>query len=366
MSPRLDFTPFRTQYFFSVTTILAIVVWFLTLVSQAIATAKFGNRFVGALWFAILLQGFFTLGVIGAIATDSVQTSRLQLAIFGAVAVVFAVQGVDQGIFSASPELNLMAAGYLIIALIDILWVLYFTSEEDSLALHIFSRLGTGGLTPPARRRRTRGQSVASAAMASNNTIKGRTDYSLGTGVGSEDLNHEMKRGSVARSGLVRSGTGGRSITSRKSLVGSTYGGATSESEQVPAVEVVPPMPAPVRPMPLPMPPQIAPPAVPVPGAGSRPASRELEAASASSGAGADEGTAATPSGEPDVTAEDAEPPLRARALHAYHGSPEDSTELSFAKGEILEIEDQEGKWWQAKKADGTLGIVPSNYLVMI
>jgi hypothetical protein len=66
-------------------------------------------------------------------------------------------------------------------------------------------------------------------------------------------------------------------------------------------------------------------------------------------------------------------------------GSPDDPTELSFQKGEVLEIEDQAGKWWQAKKADGTAGsessnkndlcslslipfsaVVPSNYLVML
>ncbi|CAG8848638.1 9622_t:CDS:1, partial [Racocetra persica] len=42
--------------------------------------------------------------------------------------------------------------------------------------------------------------------------------------------------------------------------------------------------------------------------------------------------------------------------------SPEDQTELSFTKGEILDIVDNKGKWWQAKKADGTIGIAPSNY----
>nr|GAT55424.1 predicted protein [Mycena chlorophos] len=56
----------------------------------------------------------------------------------------------------------------------------------------------------------------------------------------------------------------------------------------------------------------------------------------------------------------------RARALHSYNGSPDDPEELSFLKGEILEIEDQQGKWWQAKKADGSFGIIPSNYVVML
>jgi hypothetical protein len=36
--------------------------------------------------------------------------------------------------------------------------------------------------------------------------------------------------------------------------------------------------------------------------------------------------------------------------------SPDDPNELSFTKGEILDILDKQGKWWQAKKSDGRVG----------
>lgn len=36
--------------------------------------------------------------------------------------------------------------------------------------------------------------------------------------------------------------------------------------------------------------------------------------------------------------------------------SPDDPNEISFTKGEILDIVDKQGKWWQAKKGDGTIG----------
>lgn len=84
---------------------------------------------------------------------------RFQLSVFLAVAVVFSVEGVNQSIFTNFSSLDAMAAGWLILAIVNILWALYFTSEEDTLMLHIFNSMGTGGLTGPGRRRR-RTQSV--------------------------------------------------------------------------------------------------------------------------------------------------------------------------------------------------------------
>ncbi|KAI9595949.1 hypothetical protein BDF19DRAFT_421962 [Syncephalis fuscata] len=56
----------------------------------------------------------------------------------------------------------------------------------------------------------------------------------------------------------------------------------------------------------------------------------------------------------------------KARAKYAYTANPEDNTELSFAKEEVLDIADNKGKWWHARKADGAIGVVPSNYLELI
>jgi len=136
---------------------------------------------------------------------------RFQVSVFGSIAIVFAVFGVNQGIFSGQASLDAMAAGWLILAIVNILWVLYFTSEEDSLTLHLFNSMGTGGLTPPRRRRTRTANSVHMAGNGYTNT------YASG---GAEPYDTKM-------SGM---GSVGPGIRSQNSFAGSLNDGAQNRS----------------------------------------------------------------------------------------------------------------------------------------
>lgn len=254
MPPRgsegLDFTPVLTHYLFLFTTILAVVRislhfslslnlsltppfyqvgWFVAFIGQAATTARstssifpfpfrtltassacaVGRGEVGVLWFAIFLQLFLIIGVIYTLASDSVAMNRLQIATFGAVAIVFAVTGANAGIFFGPPELNAMGAGWLILAIVDILWVLYFTAEEDSLTYYLFNVLGNGGLSSPSRRRR-RQPSVHNMGIGPNTnggygSGVGYTSPTGGIGPGTYDTKLNGSFGGAAAGGPIRS-----------------------------------------------------------------------------------------------------------------------------------------------------------------
>ncbi|CAO3591752.1 unnamed protein product [Absidia cylindrospora] len=62
------------------------------------------------------------------------------------------------------------------------------------------------------------------------------------------------------------------------------------------------------------------------------------------------------------IDANDVDFKEKVQAIHAYQANPQDPNELDFEKGEVVEIVDRKGNWWQARKADGRVGIIPSNY----
>ncbi|EJU02577.1 hypothetical protein DACRYDRAFT_78409 [Dacryopinax primogenitus] len=317
-----DFRPIVTHYLFLFTFILAAIGWLVSFVSQCAVEAQWGNGPVGVLWFAIFLQLALIIGVFHSLATDSIATHRLQISVFGGVMIVFAVNGANVGIFGGAASEQAMGAGYLILAIVDIVWVLYFTAEEDSYMYHIFQQMGSGGLSGPSRgnRRRTRTSTMGNMGISSG----GGNGYASG--------------------GYSNADVGGGGIGGPGSLTGGFGAPKSSFGDHRDSK--------------------------PISGVLSNPGSQPGAAPTAASereanGSITNQSQPLMSTGDTAQSAGDTYA-YRARALYAYTASPDDPNEITFVKGEVMDILDNTGKWWQARKQDGSTGIAPSNYLQLI
>ncbi|TFK34192.1 hypothetical protein BDQ12DRAFT_690068 [Crucibulum laeve] len=290
--------------FFLITLVLSVIAWAVSLIAQGVVASDFGNAFVGPLWFAILIQLGIIIRLYMALRTDSSHTHRIQLVIFAAMAVVFGVNGVDRNIFSGQRAQQALAAGWLISSIINVLWILHLTSEPSSFVLRI--------LDPGAASQRDAQPATPIPVVKSKAEAFGRSPSS--NGFDNPRASQALTNTSAAPRTRVSSAMDPEAQKRRSAGVWEAYTSPPSGGD-----------------------------------VGSVPMDR------LASGGAKSEGDA---SGR--VTSQTV---YRAEALFEYTASADDHHELSFAKGEILEVIDKSGKWWEARKADGKTGIAPSNYL---
>ncbi|PFH49509.1 hypothetical protein AMATHDRAFT_4851 [Amanita thiersii Skay4041] len=295
--------------FFLATLFLAVTSWFISLISQAIVRAQIGNVPVGVLWFAIILQLALIICLSLSLITFSLPTYRITLSQLASITTVLASIGVNDNIYSPIASQKATAAGWLITAIVDLLWVIHLSAGEDSFIRRTLDGVpatgnasSTGGFrlrAPPVfagRLRKTRPPSTAQNPGGDKQTTEGAGEQlamqpvggpANGGAPGALDV---PRRRSAAATSNALSG-----VTNRTSATGSAnYGGSSASGD------------APVG--------------------SSRPGSDALKAR------------------------------VKAQALYSYDGSETDPNELSFVKGEFFDIVDRTGKWWEAVKPNGTVG----------
>lgn len=317
------------------TAVCACIGWLVAFIGQCAlqakldSDAKHAGRDVGQahlpyLWFGIFAQLGATLLVLITLQTRSVASYRQLISALLVLAIAFSVMGADQTIYTVSTDdyssaAHAAAAGYILCLAADIPWLLILGSEPSTWLGHFAGE-------PHAAVPVTPGVGVAAGSMY---TSPAPGDF------GSNAAFHQpmpMETSNTAGYGSLGAG------------YGPTGGGyaphAASATDLAPQAETIPMSHVNVAGYAREEE-KVAPAVVPSPPAAAAALSQ-------------------------DAPVPDDGQRLRARALYAYTASPDDPTEISFAKGEVLDITDNSGKWWQARKADGRAGIVPSNYMQRI
>ncbi|KAJ7728572.1 hypothetical protein DFH07DRAFT_221737 [Mycena maculata] len=334
------------NYFYITTVLPSVGAWLLAFGAQIAVTKIVGHSAVGVMWFAIFLQLFLTLGVLSIFASGSVAAFRLQVSTFGTMAAVFAVIGVDMSIFADEAARGAMAAGWLVLAVIDILWVLYFSAEPGTPVARLVEGMAVRD-GPRAHRegdteKQGRGSSsrmgeagktsfyAADAEMRSN----GSPDE---TKVGHDNIGDPTNGGPSPE---LKDGAEWNQLE-RRIVDRSQEALAEQAQEEVQAAE---------------------------------PSQRDSRSPppSAKNRRGVyidDRRHLSTIYDNSEGTSENRDSgnlyPFKVRARSDWISrSP---SEISFRKGDILHSAEKEGKkWWQVRKADGSVGTAPSNYFKVL
>lgn len=341
------------SYIFLATLVLSFAGWLTSLISQAIVTANSGNTTVGTLWFGIVLQLGVILGLVVSWTNDTLFQYGIALAIFAALATSYGAQGVHLNVFDGTPAQKALSAGWIITCIVDVLWILILSSEPSSF---IYRFVATNGRTRPVSGHANNGIPNVGTPLEAFPQREYPSD-----GV-PPNTQPPMAPGSVVGSNVDNRGSRIHSLmvddheSHRRRSAGAwgtppqtPGGGRPGSMREVPPVPEMPTNSAGIGAG------TMAPPAPP--SEGTRPPSgSHLDTNRPDS-------TARTTT---DVTPVPSRPLARALALFDYTASASDAYELTFTKGEVLEVIDNSGKWWEAIKSDGTKGIAPSNYLKLM
>ncbi|KAA8899205.1 hypothetical protein TRICI_006374 [Trichomonascus ciferrii] len=292
---------------FALSTIsIAVIGWVIAL-AGSIAVDVSSSSFPTLTWWGIAFEFCVIVGVIYTVGASALHAHRTALVGFLATATIYTTNSTNNSVWKTQPSNGAVAAGHILLSIINILWMLYFGTTDDarlhafvdSFAIHHHHdsvAYGTG---------------TDSMARRSSNPFMAH-----GEGIG---MNYRGPPTGQPHEGPPgRAGGGGHPAMFTSAQLGGAFensSGGNGLTDEDPESD-----------------------------------SKQNSLVGGSEMTG-------------DVLSTPSEYPYKARALYSYQASPDDANEISFEKGEILEVSDITGRWWQARRENGEVGICPSNYV---
>lgn len=122
---------------------ISILAWLIAFVSSVIADVTEGT-FPNFAWWGLVFMFFYICGVLVTVASDSVATYHVAIVGFTAAGLVLVSAAVQHLVYSPEPAKQAAAAGFILLAMVSIVWIFYFGSQPhashrafvDSYALH--------------------------------------------------------------------------------------------------------------------------------------------------------------------------------------------------------------------------------------
>lgn len=361
---------------FALSTISIGTIGWVIALAGSITVATSTSKFPVFTWWGISSEFLVIVGVFWVCATNNVHPYRLALLASLATTTVYTTNSTNNFVYNGTPSSAAASAGYILLSIINILWILYFGTTEEA-PLHRL--IDSYSVNKPefssydyyyGNLRNTNNPAAGGPQSGMNNT----SSAAYQAAALSRNHTNPFSHSAIAASSLGAGGAGPQSQYLQQdpyrdsSAYGSTPGGTNNllSSQQKPVSQYYQQqqdsLSAPYQ--------QQTFMAAPLGAFENSSQIHHAKAFGASSNpAGASQYRQSTTStadrtSAGDIIATPTEYPYRVRANYSYIAG--DHNELSFKKDEILEVNDISGKWWQARRENGEIGICPSNYVSLL
>lgn len=257
------------------------------------------GKFPTLTWWGLVFEIFIIAGVIYVTATASIQAYRLALVSFLSAAIIYTTNSTNNFVWDGTPSSGAVAAGHILLSIMNILWTFYFGTTDDERIHAFIDSFSING-----------GYNDGGAyggSMHRSNPFLARNTQEM-------DMYRNHNRISrFGGSGMNRSDSQSQHPQMFTSAQLGGFENSSGHKDEVSEGRN-----------------------------SSYPNTRSMQS---------------------DSLSVPAEYNYRAKAIYSYRASEDDANEISFEKGEILEVSDISGRWWQARRANGEVGICPSNYV---